>query len=161
MMTESLAYYQDYITMLVGSEDPVPDGFTGITTEEVNDIFSTQRDEMETLLCLSLLSTVEAMFRMDYLARCQTRRPRDKVTGRLRQIYTDKGPRAELADDILLAWRDVRNDLSSAITDLKAALLYRHWLAHGRYWVPKLGRQYDFSTVYRICDAVQSAVPLV
>ena len=91
----------------------------------------------------------------------QTRRPRDEATRRLRRIYTRKGQRATLADDILPAWREARGDLSSALAHLQVALLYRHWLVHGRYWVPKLGRQYDFATTYRICDAVQSTVPLV
>jgi hypothetical protein len=161
MMTEALAHYQDYVATLVGTEGPVPDDFIGVTIDEVNGIFAAQRDEMEALLCLSLLSTVEAMFRMDYLARCQARRPRDAVTKKLRQIYRRKGARADLAEDILVAWRQGTTGLSTAISDLKAALLYRHWLAHGRYWVPKLGRQYEFSTIYRICDAVQSTVPLV
>ena len=89
---------------------------------------------------------------MDDIERCQTRKPRDKVTTKLRAIHRRNGLRVDLSRT-LHAWREARPDLSCDLDDLTAELPYRHRLAHGRYWVPKLGRRYDGSTVYRICEA--------
>jgi len=36
------------------------------------------------------------------------------------------------------------------ISEYISVLNYRHWLAHGRYWVPKLGRNFDLMTVTTI-----------
>lgn len=155
---DSRAAYRTSIVRLEGSLLPVPDEFVGLTIDDLNDVFATQRVELDTLLCFSLLSAVEAMFRMDYIVRCQTRKPRDKVTASLRIIYRKKGLRADFSGDLLHTWRVARPELAGDIGDLTAAFRYRHWLAHGRYWVLKLARRYDFSTVYRICE--QATAPL-
>ena len=37
--------------------------------------------------------------------------------------------------------------------DLKGAFKFRHWLAHGRYWDPNLGRKkYDFQSLYALAE---------
>lgn len=38
-------------------------------------------------------------------------------------------------------------------------MAYRHWLAYGRFWVAKLGREYDFSSVYTICKEIDTTLP--
>ena len=43
------------------------------------------------------------------------------------------------------------------ISDTRSAFGYRDWLAHGRNWVPKLGRHYDFASVYNLARDVESA----
>ena len=155
---DSLAAYRTSIARLASSLLPVPDEFVGLTVDGLNAVFATQRIELDTLLCFSLLSTVEAMFRMDYSVRCQARKPRDDVTARLRAIYREQGLRADFSEDILHARREARPELAGDIGDLTAAFRYRHWLAHGRCWVPKRARRYDFWTVYRICE--QATAPL-
>lgn len=102
------------------------------------------------------------MFLMDYSVRCQAREPRDEVTARLRAIYREKGLRADFSEDILHAWRPARPELAGDIGDLAAAFRYRHWLDHGRYWVPQLARRYHFSTAHGICgQATAPLAPLV
>jgi hypothetical protein len=46
------------------------------------------------------------------------------------------------------------------IGELRSAFKFRNWLAHGRYWTPKLGRNYDFESLYLLADAVFSPLPL-
>jgi len=46
------------------------------------------------------------------------------------------------------------------IGELRGAFKFRHWLAHGSYWPPKLGRRYDFTFVYSLADDVLNAFPL-
>jgi hypothetical protein len=78
----------------------------------------------------------------------------------LRKIHTQKGSRASLEEEILPAWRKYTDVASGVISDLRGALKYRHWLAHGRYWVPKLGRKYEYHDIYALAHAVFAAFPL-
>ena len=42
---------------------------------------------------------------------------------------------------------------SRLIGDVRGAFKFRHWVAHGRYWVAKLGRKYDFAYVHLLASA--------
>ena len=64
--------------------------------------------------------------RMDYRVRCQTRKPRDEATPRLRAIHREKGPRTEWSQDILDPWRGAKPALSGNLGDLTEALQCRH-----------------------------------
>src|ERR1035438_10540145 len=116
--------------------------------------------ELDRAWCLQLLAAVEAAFRVDYLQRCY-HRGKDDVSKAFRTIYRAKEIRADLANDILKTWRAHAPMVSSAVSDLIGAYNYRHWLAHGRYWVPKLGRDYDFDTIYSLVEPLLDDLPLV
>jgi hypothetical protein len=51
--------------------------------------------------------------------------------------------------------------LKSLIDDLIGAFGYRNWLAHGRYWIPKLGRKYDYESVYKPAEDILGNFPFV
>ena len=116
--------------------------------------------ELEKTSSFTLLSFLEARFKVNYQNRCQ-RRERDPLTYDLRKIYKKKAGQASLENDILRTWkkyfqnhfpedREARNLLS----ELTSAFKYRHWLAHGRYWVPKLGTPYDYYDVYVLSEKI-------
>ncbi|MGB7132439.1 MAG: hypothetical protein WBD59_16615 [Candidatus Sulfotelmatobacter sp.] len=63
-------------------------------------------------------------------------------------------------EDILEAWSEHSSGSRQLIAELRGAFNFRHWLAHGSYWVPKLGRKYDFNFVYSLADDVLEAFPL-
>lgn len=42
--------------------------------------------------------------------------------------------------------------------ELAGAFRYRHWLAHGRYWQPKLGRKYDYLSVFGLAYEFNEAM---
>ena len=65
-----------------------------------------------------------------------------------------KGLRVSLEGDIFSAWKQNSTASASTIAELTGAFRYRHWLAHGRYWVPKLGKKYDYEGVYSLADSV-------
>ena len=50
---------------------------------------------------------------------------------------------------------------AEAVGDIRSAFRYRDWLAHGRYWIAKLGRQYDFETIYDLGRTVELAFPFL
>lgn len=101
---------------------------------------------------LSVLACVEAAVRMDYGQRVSGK-AKSPLSRSLRDIYKKKGDRARLDEDLLAAWKE-HSELNPALfSALIGAFKYRHWLAHGRYWVPKFGRPFDYQTVYDIADA--------
>ena len=69
------------------------------------------------------------------------------------------GNRASLEDEILEAWRDHADGARQVVSELRGAFKYRHWLAHGRYWVPKLGRKFDYHGIHLLAQTVFDSFP--
>ena len=106
---------------------------------------------------MTVLASIEASFRVDYLRRCYAKY-RDRLSRALYTLYQDKGPRVSLSEDLLEVWKDHGAVPARLVGDIRSAFGYRDWLAHGRYWVPKLGRQYDFASVYNLARDVEAAL---
>ena len=106
---------------------------------------------------MMVLTSIEATFRVEYLRRCYARY-RDGLSRALRALYRDKGAVVSLSDDLLEAWKNHGTLSGNLVGELRSAFGYRDWLAHGRYWVPKLGRQYDFPSVYDLARKVEAAL---
>ena len=62
-------------------------------------------------------------------------------------LYREKQQRVSLTDDILQLRREHSDVTPVLVGNIRSAFRYRDWLAHGRYWVAKLGRQHDFETM--------------
>ncbi len=124
------------------SSDP---DFLGMTIDEIEEFFK----ELDYATMLNLLAAAEATIRIDYLDRV-SRRKKDAVSRRFRDIHRQKGQRAALSKDILAAWKDYGQATKQYVGDFNGALKLRHWLAHGRYWSPKLGKDYVPDDVYEI-----------
>ena len=109
---------------------------------------------------MTVLASIEASFRVDYLQRNYAKK-RDDLSRAFRDLYREKQQRASLTDDILEAWRRHSNVGPKLVGDIRSAFRYRDWLAHGRYWVAKLGRPYDFETIYDLARDVELAFPFL
>lgn len=145
--------------------DPAQPGFlvrfAAMSSAEVASHLQVELDELGRMSSLSVLAAVEAAFRMDYLVRVNERR-RDVLSRAMRELYSRSGSRVSFEDEILELWRDNTSGARQAISDLKGAMKYRHWLAHGRYWTPKMGRsKYDFQSIYEMAEAILVGFPLV
>ncbi|KAF3982003.1 MAG: hypothetical protein HFP81_00555 [Methylococcales symbiont of Hymedesmia sp. n. MRB-2018] len=133
--------------------------FSGYSSGELANELRRRITELSHTSSLSLLATLEAIFRIDYLQRNYNRK-KDSLSRTLREIYQEKSIRASLEDDILDAWKTNTHGTSQIISDLKGAYKYRHWLAHGRYWEPKMGRQsYDYDSVYELTETILNSFP--
>lgn len=132
--------------------------FIGMTKMEIECELDVITKENEHLVALNLLASVEAAFRVDYLQRCYKRK-KDSLSLALRTIHDSKGNHASLEDDIFTAWKENTSSPNSIVSDLKGAFKYRHWLAHGRYWEPKLGRKYDYFSVFTLAQQVFNSFP--
>jgi hypothetical protein len=108
---------------------------------------------------LALLTWIESVFQLDYQYRCR-KRLRDDLSRAFRAISKRKPNYVNLEKDIFDAWSMYASGALPLIGELRAAFKFRNWLAHGRYWTPKLGRKYDFESLYLLADAVYSKLPL-
>ena len=133
--------------------------FSGYTFQEIELEMETLLLEHERSTSLNILAAIEAAFRVDFLQRCYRKR-KDDLSRVLRDIYSEKGPRASLEEDILQAWKERTSVSPQIISSVRGAFKYRHWLAHGRYWVPKLGHKYDYDGLYILAEAIFENFPL-
>ena len=120
---------------------------------EVDTELSKHLDEIDLNIAFNIMSATEAALRLDYLNRAYQKR-RDNLSRELREVYKLKAESASLEDDILAAWTATGTMPTRLAGDLRGAIKYRHWIAHGRYWEPKLGRRYDYFTVFNIADSI-------
>jgi len=132
--------------------------FARKTEAEIEDELRVVSEENERLVVLNLLAAIEAAFRIDYLQRCYKRK-KDILSLALRSIHDSKGTSASLEDDIFTAWKE-NTESGYIISELRGAFKYRHWLAHGRYWEPKLGKKYDYFSVFTLAQTVFDSFPL-
>ena len=131
--------------------------FLGSTASEVDQTFESQRVELELLTMLVLLTTAEAILRIDFQERVQ-KRLKDTLSRKYREIWRIRKDRVRLDDDLLSALMK-EADPPSVVSEFRAALKLRNWLAHGRHWQPKLGRNYSAGHVFDICTAIVTALP--
>jgi hypothetical protein len=94
-----------------------------------------------------------------YLLRC-TSKLKDPLSREFRQLYKTNEERVRLDEDLLRLWAQNDPGLGPLISNLRGALKFRHWLAHGRYWEPKLGRKWDFTEVYLLASRILANFPL-
>jgi hypothetical protein len=139
--------------------------YAGKTRDELEADFAYQRDELAQLTKLGMLACTEAALRVDFIARVVNKR-KDDVSRRFRKVGKARGvEKIRLEEDILDTWRDVgiAPGIKLAVAEFKGALHLRHWLAHGRYWRPKLGRAagHDPVDVFDICKELLQAVDLM
>jgi hypothetical protein len=127
----------------------------------LDDVLAARIEETDLRSAFFVLAALEAAFRVDYLYRCQ-RKMKDDVSRAFRVIYRDRDQNARLDEDIFETWKENSSAPGPRlIGELRGAFNFRHYLAHGRYWEPKLGRKYDFNFVYSLADNVLNTFPLV
>jgi len=124
----------------------------------LDEVLASRVEETDLRSSLAILTRIEAAFRVDYERRCQERM-RDALSRAFRDIYKSRKAKVSLEDDIFEAWREISPGTRQLIGELRGAFKFRHWLAHGRFWEPKLGRKYDFNFLYSLADDVLNAFP--
>ncbi|MDR2947027.1 MAG: hypothetical protein LBV79_09805 [Candidatus Adiutrix sp.] len=131
------------------------------SSEDITVLFKKRLLENERSISLTILAALEAWFRKDCEERAE-KREKSPMGARFKEMYAASGKTVYKIrfDDILDTWSSVHPETKQIIGQVKAARNYRHWLAHGRYGTPKLGRGYDYFTVYDIAhDAAELLRP--
>jgi hypothetical protein len=128
--------------------------FGGMSPDEIEEFFQ----ELDYLTELDLLTAVEAALRVDFYERVQDKK-KDPLSRNFQGLVRRLGNKVYLAEHILEAWKKSVPQ-GAAISDFKGALNLRDWLAHGRYWKPKLGRDYSPNDIFDICSNLLQTVGL-
>ena len=148
---------------LARGEGPTEPRYFAKNQEELASDFAFQAAELDLLSILGMLACAEAALRVDFIKRVSYRK-KDDVSRRFQDSDKERANQIRLEEDILDVWREQGiAGIKKAVSDFKGALTLRHWLAHGRYWKPKLGRAggYDPGDVFSICDELLRAVGLM
>jgi hypothetical protein len=132
--------------------------FSTDTNAEVKNQLNERLDEADLTSSLTVLASVEAAFRIDYLQRCY-RRGKDPLSRVFRKIYKAKKQYASLEEEIFEAWAENSSGTGPIIGELRGAFNFRHWLAHGRYWTPKLGRRYNYNDLFALAKLTLISFP--
>jgi hypothetical protein len=112
--------------------------FFGLRPEEITAERDARLEETDQRSAFFVLASLEKAFREDYRCRCK-KRMKDDLSRAFRAIYKDREEKVNLERDVFEAWKENRPELRQLVGELRDAFRFRHWLAHGRYWVPKLG----------------------
>lgn len=128
--------------------------FVGYTHKQLQEELESRIEELNKSTAFTVLAAIEAHLKVDFLQRCYNKE-KDELSKKLRELYKTNGARRVRLDDILEIWKE-HVSKQSVISEIRSALNYRHWLAHGRYWVAKLGRKkYDFGSVLMLAIDTQ------
>lgn len=122
--------------------------FLGMTAQEVESFFL----ELDFLTMLDLLSATEAAIRVDFLTRVQQKK-KDVLSRAFRRLAKRFDQMIALEEHILEGWMREHPVCRREAGDFKGALKLRNWLAHGRYWRPRLAKKsYSAADIFDICD---------
>src|ERR1017187_7540771 len=144
-LDELASYHQDVVASLRlffdSSAPTFAARFAGKRPDDVLQELGSRLDESDVRSAFVVLTSLEASFRVDFDFRCR-RRLKDDLSAHFRTVRKARKEAVRLDEDILEGWRRYTSASSVLIGNLRGAFKFRHWLAHGRYWVPKLGRMY-------------------
>ncbi len=113
--------------------------YVGMAPDELDGLFDFHGGELEEAAILGLFAATEAALRIDFNERVR-QRWKEPVSRHFRDLDRKFSGRVPL-EEILNGWRDqaLAQRVKTAVGDFKGAFKLRDWLAHGRYWKPKLG----------------------
>lgn len=155
-------YHEDVVAafrLFFGRAPDFPARFAGYSEAEIERQLESRVLESDNRSAFAVLASLEAYFRIDFNLRCR-QRLKDDLSRYFRNVEKARADRIRLDEDILEGWRLHSNASAVLINQIRAALKFRHWLAHGRYWTPKLGQKYDFAGVYLLAQAIISGFQL-
>ena len=159
-----LSWYEDQIVAIVDLRNKIIEAvingksnfkinpkFVTLTLDEIERYFDDSEDELEHLVCFYIISATEALLRTDYFKKVY-KKDKSDIGKAFRDKYKVSGEKVSLEEDIIEVWKTT--DKKRLFSDFLGLLKYRHWLAHGRYWKPRLGREYSFDVTYQISESI-------
>jgi hypothetical protein len=132
--------------------------FIAFTAAEIALFLNTRIEETELRSSLAILLCVEGSLRIDSQLR-RRRRLKDPLSRSFRKLHKTAKRRLRL-EDILDLWALQHTSMKGVVRELRAALIFRHWLAHGRYWVRPSHTRLDYQDIYNLGLAVFQNFPL-
>jgi hypothetical protein len=126
----------------------------GLSLSKLSDFFNKLQDEADQQAAMFLIASAEAEMRINFWEK--VRKGKGNISKKFRNIakekHKQKSRNIRLDDEILDVWTDNSPSAKKSVGDFKGALRFRHWLAHGRWWQPKLGQKYDPAGIYALIE---------
>jgi hypothetical protein len=144
--------------LLHGQFDGNSSRFVGTSLREFNELLQARESETELRSCLALLAFTEAQLRVDFRIRMKKRK-KDPLSRDIRSQRKKLKQKIRF-DDLLTLWIKHHPESKRILGELRAALHFRHWLAHGRYWPQPTGR-FDYTAIYDLVAALLNSLPLL
>lgn len=109
-------------------------------------------DELNRNCIFMILSATESLIRIDYEVRVKNRL-KDSLSRELKTLDKQYDKTYKISIEVLCDTykQYFQGELFSLV---KSTFKLRHWLAHGRYWIPKIGKEYEFDEIYTMAFEV-------
>lgn len=163
-LTEIANYHNDvvdslrvFLEALRESSDP---RFLGSTPTDFDAFVFERIKETELRSTLAILSSLEAALRIDYRRRVE-QRLKDPLSKDFRKINKTRRTGVRFDEDLLELWARHHPGHKKMVSELRGALHFRHWLAHGRYWERPSGGRFDYLSMYNLAALILGAFPLL
>ncbi len=122
----------------VGEGLPVAPRFVGMTEDELDSHYDSQRRELDRLTVVNLVGSVEATIRRDYFRRVNGKL-RDRLAKAYRKWHKSLSPKKQHHPNfdekgILEVLKKAAVMDNYLIGRYRECLRARHWVGHGRYW---------------------------
>ncbi len=130
--------------------------FLGMTENEARQYFQKLQDELETAYVFKIVSAMEAVFRQDFNKRVRKRKLSQEPNKSFKKIFKKKATlsRVHLKEDILEIWKKkVHGVHKPTISKFYELINYRHWIAHGQYWLYQQ-KKFDIPSTITIVTSV-------
>jgi hypothetical protein len=155
-LEEIQKYHEDAVSSLRYYFTEAPSSFARFfdsTPQALTEELKQRIEETGLRSILVTLAALEASFRIDYEIRC-SKRLKDPLSRAFRSMYREHKQYVSLDEHIFEAWKAQTPTSKKLISDLRTAFKLRHWLAHGRYGQLRLGRAFDFDSIYDLAVTV-------
>jgi hypothetical protein len=123
--------------------------FVGYSLAKFEDLLQNRIRETDLRSSFAILAAIEAALRNDYEFRA-TKRRKDALSKAFREIYKKKPKKVRFDEDLLDLWVQHYPGLRKVVGELRGALDFRHWLAHGRSWDRPVHGRFDFFNIYNL-----------
>jgi hypothetical protein len=146
-----------FLQALWEQEDP---RFLGFSPAQFTGLLHNRIEETDFRSSLAILAAVEAALRNDYEFRA-TKRRKDQLSRAFRVVYRTKRERVRFDEDLLGLWVEHYPNLRRVVGELRSALHFRHWLAHGRSWERPVHGRFDYVSIYNLAELMFANFPFV
>ncbi|MBQ0153325.1 MAG: hypothetical protein KBS70_00905 [Bacteroidales bacterium] len=133
--------------------------FFGKNEDIVNKEKVEHQKELSREATFVLLASIEAMFREDFIIRCQANLT-DSISSRFLAEYNPvkKIYHYKFKELILNTWKENKPEYASLLDQLSQAFDYRNWIGHGRYWQFKDNEsKFTFEKVFCLAQMINVA----
>jgi hypothetical protein len=136
--------------------------FVGMTSDEFDAALVELRMELDYQVVMMLTASFEAILQADLQDRVKRKR-KDPLSKALRQWWKKSRHGDERwihMEELLDVWKRTVAGHGRTIGRLRSLVLFRHWLAHGRYWPDRSGLgKVDPFVAWQIGEKVFALLP--